>query len=298
MLYFIYGKDSFRSRQKLNDLVSYFKTKVSNLGFFKIERDDFDFVEIEELARSQTLFEKKYVVVCDRVIGDQAARNFLEKNIEKISSSPNIFIFLEDEMEDKTLSLFKEHSQKVQKFDLLTGSRLKKWIQDKAPKTPFNIQEEMIKICGSDLWCISKEIEKYELSEGQTFANREGLTFAKYNPFAICDAVAEKDKNKAWVLFQRAIFSGVPAEEVFYKIVWQIKNLLLLKKLSAFPQLNLEKETGLHPFVIKKNMYAIHNFTEEELKKYSFELIKIYHDTRRGLEDFSLGLEKFLFNLN
>jgi hypothetical protein len=101
--------------------------------------------------------------------------------------------------------------------------------------------------------------------------------------------VAEKNKSRAWVLFQKALLSGVPAEEIFYKIVWQIKALLLIKK---YP-----KETGLHPFVVQKNLANIKNFTEQELINYSFDLVKIYHNVRRGLEEFPLGLEKFLISI-
>ena len=298
MLYLVYGRDNFRSREKLNELLNFFRAKIGALGIFRIEGEHFNSIDIEEMVRSQMLFEKKYVVVCDKIMENQAAQNFLVKNIENFSLSPNVFIFLEEELDAQILELFRQYSQKIQEFKLLTGIKLKKWIQEKAPKIPPNVQEEIIKNCGSDLWCINKEIEKYELSEGQTFATRKGLTFAKeYNPFAICDAVATKDKNRSWVLFQQALLAGVPAEEIFYKIVWQIKNLLLLKKLNDAKVGNLEKETKLHPYVLKKTLAATWNFSEEELKNYSFELVKIYHDVRKGLGEFPTGLEKFLLNI-
>lgn len=183
------------------------------------------------------LFEKKHLVVCNRVLENPGARIFVEKNIERISATPNIFLFFEEEIEEKLLDLFKKYSEKVQEFKL-------------------------------------KKVRENQKD---------------YKPFAICDAVAEKNKNRAWVLFQKALLSGVPAEEVFYKIVWQIKALLLIKK---YP-----KETGLHPFVVQKNLANVKNFTEKELTDYSFELLKIYHNVRKGLEEFPLGLEKFLINL-
>jgi DNA polymerase III delta subunit len=294
MLYLLYGRDSFRSRKKLNEILLFFRAKISNLGVFKVEEENFNPLTLEEMLRTQMLFEKKHVVVCDKIIKNQPAQSFLAKNIKNFSLSPNIFIFLEEELDAQILELFKQHSQKIQEFKLLTGIKLKKWIEKKSPKIPLNVQEEIIKNCGSDLWRVSKEIEKYEL--GGKFSPR-GLTSGKYNPFAICDAIAVKNKGRAWVLFQQALLAGVPAEEVFYKIVWQIKNLLLLKKLNDAKAGTLEKETKLHPYVLKKTLAATWNFSEEELKKYSFALVKIYHDARRGIEDFSLGTEKFLLNI-
>lgn len=289
----------------MNELLDFFKTKVSDLGIFKIDGESFDCVKLEEMLRAQALFEKKYIIVCDRVLEDLQARDFVKKNIEKFSSSPNIFLFLENDLEDDVLGLFKRHSQKAQEFKPLTGVKLKKWIQDNVSKISPAVQEEIIKICGPDLWCVSKEIEKYELSDskGESFGRPKGLPF---NPFAICDAVAEKNNIRAWMLFQQALTNGIDAEEIFWKIWWQIKSLLLVKKLQGLSLdghkgqslgANLEKETGLHPFVVKKNLSAIHNFSEEELQNYSFHLVKLYHDARRGLEEFPIGLEKFLLNI-
>ncbi|MCX6731560.1 MAG: hypothetical protein NTX55_01055 [Candidatus Parcubacteria bacterium] len=236
MFYLIYGKDSFQGREKLKELTDFFQAKIGNLGIFRIEDEDFDTLRFEELIRSQMLFGKKHLVVCNRVLENTAARIFVKKNIERISSTPNIFLFFEEEIEKELLDLLKKYSEKTQEFKL-----------------------------------------------------KQGLTFKDYKPFAICDAVAERNKNRAWVLLQKALLSGVPAEEVFYKVVWQIKALLLIKKCP--------NETGLHPFVVQKNLVNAENFTEKELTDHSFELLKIYHNVRRGLEEFPLGLEKFLINL-
>jgi len=62
MFYFLHGQDTYRSREKLDELVSHFKTKVSGLGFFKIEGENFNEAEFKELLKGKTLFEKKYVV--------------------------------------------------------------------------------------------------------------------------------------------------------------------------------------------------------------------------------------------
>lgn len=237
MFYLIYGKDSFQGREKLKELTDFFQKKIGNLGIFRIEDENFDPVQFEELIRSQMLFGKKHLVVCNRVLKNSGAKFFVEKNIERISATPNIFLFFEEEMGKELLDLFKKHGEKVQEFKLK------------------------------------------RVAENQK----------DYKPFAICDAVAEKNKSRAWVLFQKALLSGVPADEVFYKIVWQIKALLLIKK---NPQ-----ETGLHPFVVQKNLVNAENFTEQELINYSFKLLKTYHNIRRGLEEFPIGLEKFLINL-
>lgn len=300
MLYLIYGKDSFRSRQKKDELVNFFRTKLSSLGIFNVEGDGFNPVEFEELVRSRALFENKYLVVCDKILENAQAADFIKKNIDSVSDSPNVFIFLEEEMDEEILDLFKKRAQKIQEFIPLSGLKLKKWMDENGADISVSARDEIIKECGSDLWRASREIEKHHLSQGESFKRFQGLplaNLANYNPFAICDAIAARDKGKAWIVSREAAMAGVPAEEVFYKILWQIKNLLLVKQMSVCGVKNFEKEIKMHPFVLKKTILAARNFTEDELKKYSFQLLNIYHGARKGAEDFSTGIEKFLLSI-
>ena len=140
------------------------------------------------------------------------------------------------------------------------------------------------------MWSASKEIEKYQL--GGEVAKQYGAP--EYNPFAICDAFAEKNKAKMWIIYQQALRQGIPAEEVFFKIFWQIKNLLLVKKLINAGVDNVIKETGLNAFVAGKAIKSAQRFSEEELENYSYEMLKIYHEERRGLLELPIEFEKLL----
>ena len=288
MFYILYGQDTYRSREKLNELVSHFKTKVSGLGFFRIERDNFNEAEFDELLKGKTLFEKKYVVVCEGILENKQTADFVLGNLDKLAKTENMFLFLEEEADEKVLEEFKKQAYKVQEFKLLDGMKLKAWFA--AKKIPANISSDIIKKCGSDLWRASREIEKYSL--GGLTAKQEADT--PYNPFAICDAFAEKNKAKAWTIYQQALRRGIPAEEVFFKILWQIKNLLLVKKLMNAKVADVGKESGLKPFVAGKAIKAVKNFTEGELINYSYEMLKIYHEERRGESELPIEFEKML----
>ena len=291
MFYLLHGQDTYRSREKLNELVSYFKTKVSGLGLFKIEGENFSEAEFKELLRGKTLFEKKYVVVCERVLEKKEALNFILGSLDDLAKTDNMFLFWEEEIDEKTLEEFKKQAYKVQEYKPLDGVKLKAWFA--AKKVPASIASEIIKKCGSDLWRASKEIEKYAL--GGLTAKQETVT--EYNPFAICDAFAEKNKTKVWTIYQQALRQGIPDEEVFFKILWQIKNLLLVKKMMNAGVANVSKETGLHSFVAGKAIKAAQKFSEEELINYSYEMLKIYHKERRGESELPIEFEKLLISL-
>ncbi len=241
MFYLLYGKDTFKGKQKLKELLVFFRAKVGNAGIFRMEEDDFNLAELEELLKSQMLFGDKHVVVCDRIFSDSAAKEFVRNSAEKFAASRNAFIFFEEEVDEETLGFLKGHAEKIQEFKPQTAGAEK-----------------------------------------------------QYNLFPVCDAFSAKNKSKLWTLFQQALLSGVPAEEVFWKIWWQVKNLLLVKKLSELEKKTLQKKSGLHPFVIKKTLSALRNFTEKELNDSALALVEIYHNARRGDADFEIGLEKFL----
>lgn len=145
----------------------------------------------------------------------------------------------------------------------------------------------------------AKKVQKFNLpsSKGTEAGRFNRKEYGGYNPFLICDAIGEKNKKKAWLVFQEALLAGVPAEEVFWKVWWQAKNLLLVKTLAGEGVKSLEKETGLHPFVIKKNIGFLKNFSFKELDNFSWKLVELYHNVRRGLADFEIGLEKILVSI-
>ncbi|MBU3925836.1 hypothetical protein KJ763_01555 [Patescibacteria group bacterium] len=294
MLYFFYGQDSFRSRQKINELLEFFRSQKQNSETFRINAENFDTEEFEGLLKSESLFGNKNIIIGTNLLTNKIVSSLILKNLERFRDSKNVFLFLEKEIDDDYLEKIKDNAEKIQKFDLLTGVKLKKWVEDEIDKRKIkltaSLQEKILEKCNSDLWCVFSEIEKYELSEGQTFADYEGLTFVKkYNPFQICDAITFRDRKNSWILLQKGLLNGVSAEEVFWKVWWQIKVLLLVK--------NQPQGLNLNPFVIKKSLNGAKNFTQDELKNLSWQMVNLYHQVRNGQAEFEPGLEKILISL-
>src|SRR3989338_5501412 len=115
MFYLLHGQDIYRSKEKLNELVAHFKTKVSDLGFFRIEGENFSEAEFKELLKGKTLFEKKYVVVCERVLENKEASNFILDNSDDLAKTDNMFLFLEEEVDEKILEEFKKSAHTISK---------------------------------------------------------------------------------------------------------------------------------------------------------------------------------------
>ena len=109
--------------------------------------------------------------------------------------------------------------------------------------------------------------------------------------FAFTDAITNKDKKEAWIQYQRELASGLVAEQLFWAVTKQIKNLLLtLRTKTAI-------EADLNPFVYKKLKSGLINFKEGELEEISLSLVVGYHDARRGKGDIDMLVEKTLLML-
>src|SRR5690606_36911869 len=61
-----------------------------------------------------------------------------------------------------------------------------------------------------------------------------------FNIFTITDAVGARDKRRAWVLYMQALAAGFSAEEVFFKIVWQVKSMLIARKTASVVETDMK----------------------------------------------------------
>lgn len=305
MIYLVHGKDTYRSKRKLDEIIVGFKEKGSNFAFFNIEEGDFSTLFLEELLRSQSLFEKKNVIVLNRILEDASARDFIIEKLEEMSVSPNIFLFWEEEMKKPLLDKVSEFVNKIQEFKLLEMSKVKDFLRAESKEIGLKInspmENEILEKHGANLWGIKNDIEKFFLMEGERIQLKEGQSskMEGINIFHLTDAFGRKDKRGTWVLYQKALLSGLPAEEIFWKLSWQVKNILLVKRMSEELRKSIEeiiKESELKPFVVRNCLNFAKNFEVEKLNALYLELVDIYHKVRKGKTDFDTSVEKFLLS--
>lgn len=114
--------------------------------------------------------------------------------------------------------------------------------------------------------------------------------YGGYNIFAFTDYFAARDRKKLWVEYQKALRANIPAEDLFFKLVGQVKNLLYASKVGKAPK-------GMHPFVAEKTARAAKNFSVDELAKMSADLIDTYHSARRGEVEFGVEVERQILEI-
>lgn len=112
-----------------------------------------------------------------------------------------------------------------------------------------------------------------------------------FNIFAFTDTVASRNKKQAWIMYQKALASGMAPEEVYWKVVWQVRTMLLAERCAS------AQEAGLNPFVYQKAKSGLKNFKPGEVEKLSEQLVVGYHNARRGIGEIETLVEKLLLRL-
>ncbi len=113
-----------------------------------------------------------------------------------------------------------------------------------------------------------------------------------FNIFAFTDAIGARKKRDAWVLYQKAIAAGMdPEKEIFWRLVWQIKTMLLASKTKS------ASEADMKPFPYNKAKGFLKNFSTSELANLSESLVLGYHAARRGEGEIETLVEKTLLKL-
>ncbi len=114
---------------------------------------------------------------------------------------------------------------------------------------------------------------------------------AEFNIFALTDAIGARKKRDAWVLYQKALASGMVPEEIFWKLVWQAKTMLVAEKTKTVA------ETDMKPYPYQKAKEFLRNFKAGEVEKLSEDLMLGYHNARRGEGEVECLVEKTLLRL-
>jgi len=96
------------------------------------------------------------------------------------------------------------------------------------------------------------------------------------NVFPFLDALAARDEKKAFAEAHRLIKNGGDFHSLLAMIIWQMRNLVLVKGGAA---------GGLHPYVFGKLKRMQRNFREDELSRIFSSLLKEDLAAKRGRAD-------------
>ncbi|MEK7664593.1 MAG: DNA polymerase III subunit delta [Patescibacteria group bacterium] len=296
MIIFLYGEDTYRSRQKLNEIVEHYKKiHKSGLNLIYIDAEKDNFNDLTDSLKIISMFLEKKLIVLKNIFSNQGLQEGFLKEINKLRETKDIIVVFEEEKVDARNKLFKalKKEAKCQEFNLLKGIALLNWIKNEFKKNnakaDFGIEGIILNYIGNNLWQIKNEIKKLADFKAGSPIKKEDIDLLirpkiENDIFKTIDALALKNKKQALSFLYKHIEQG---DNIFYlisMIAYQFKNLLIIKELQEQqnPYSAIVKKSNLHPFVVKKNYYLCNQFSLQDLKKIYQKIFQADLDIKTG----------------
>lgn len=301
MIIFLYGDDTYRSTQKLEDLKAKFLREVDATGMNLISLDGakLKFEEFNQQIKASPFLARKRMVIIKNLISENKSKEIQKEIVSlldkewKNKEDDNILIFWEgiSKPGSKTKDALWKRLVKekfAQAFYLLEPMEINSWITKEIEKRGAKIDKDAINLlgalAGNDLWQMSNEITKlisFAQDKSISGSDVESLVKAKFdeNIFNLIDALGAKNKKLALKLLSDQFELEVHPLELLASLIWQFRILLLAKDLQRenprISQSEIVNQLDIHPFVVKKSFGRLKNFSLEQLKSIYNELLQI-----------------------
>ncbi len=317
MIIFISGKDTFRSREHLHKLMQKFRTDRDQAGYNTVQIDCEKSTAgqiLEQVAAAPFLAERRMVIL-ERLLTSKQT-DVIETLTKKVTekSFPDFLVLIFWEANDtwkmkvaKILAGLLKKEKFAQQFDLLKGMQLNQWIISRVIELGGSIDSVATMYLatneGKDMWCMANRIDQllaYKNGEKITQAD-VGLFVSEVaddNIFNLVDAIITKRGKYVYNMIYEQYANGKDTGYIFAMVLRQFRILLELRDLfernDNMQSDQLAKALNLHPFVVKKSLPLVRQYSMQELTDIYEQLLSIDIKTKTGQADQSLLLDMFV----
>lgn len=314
MIFFFYGDDTYRAWQKVKQIKDKFKAEVDTSGFntMLIDGSEMSLEQFSEAVSQTGFLATKRLLIIKNVFDHKGLNkikddiiNYLNKQTD--SSDENFLLFWQEGIPDKRTALFKKLSsyKYVNEFEPLNNIKLFNWakitIDQLGGKITAPALTMLIANIGNNLWQLSSEINKLvNFKRGQNIIEQDiiQLTNGKVdeNIFNLTDAIANKQTALAIKLLRDQLTQGANEQYLLSMIIRQFRILMQLKSLVTINSsaADINRITGLHPFVIKKSLPLLAKYSQEDLKNIFNRLVQLDLDMKSSPLDNETFLDLFI----
>ncbi|MEA2006735.1 MAG: DNA polymerase III subunit delta [Patescibacteria group bacterium] len=288
MIIFVFGKESYLALERYLQLKREFfeKNQTAHLDEFDLA-ENFDLGEVSQaLSGGGGLFAQKKLVVFKNVFfsSDSNKKTFEEVLIGSgATKDENVFVLIYESdsklVKGGLLKVLKKEA-KVEEYKQLKPPELSGWIQQRIAQQGEGIRIEesaigsLVGLSGGNLWQIKNEIDKlcsFKQKGAISSQDVELLCRGKTNVkiFDLVDAIGQNNKMQAIKLKDWLISQGENEFFVFTMIVSQIRNLIKVQQCNdkgIFDEKQVSIKLSMHPFVAKKSLAQLRNFSKKQLK--------------------------------
>ncbi len=256
MIIFIYGTDTYRSKQSLSKMVEKFRVErdPQGLNLVRLDAESGKQNIIQEILSAPFLAEKRMVVLENVLVSkNDVLQKELLARIEAKTLPEDVILIIWEGIEKPKLKQAKElferllKEQYTQYFEELTGAKLTGWILAEVKSRGGEIERDAVHLLattvGTDMWRLSSlldQLTSYAFGRSITVADCNIFIEEKVddNIFTLVDAIVSRQTKHVYTMMQEQYRQGNDAGYLFAMITRQFRILLQLRdrgpRLPAF----------------------------------------------------------------
>ena len=315
MVIFLYGPDGYRLKQNSDIILDNYRKKHPSGVFFKFDlSDESETAKTEDAVKSGSLFGEVKLIVLKNVFSDKAGSDRIGELIKTqnlLKEKDTVLLFIENQegkelAKNRTLfNLLAGKDNIVRNIEYLEGEKLAKWIKNEFVLRKCSVEQDAIKelvaTARNESWALVNEIDKLCNFKTGGLIKKEDVALLGFkkidlNIFDLIDAIAGKNKPKAYEILFKEIKNSRDPYYLLTMVVYGFRNLLVVKDLSdrgmSFDA--IVKKARLHPFVARKTYQSSEKFKLEELKSIYTGLLEMDTLSKNGEVNLTDALFEFI----
>ena len=291
MIILIYGKDTYRSRERLNEIrESYSLKNKSGINERLLDGKNLSFEEFRNEVLGLSFFnEKKLIIVQNAFLN-----RYLKEEIAKsVFETENIIIFHEEGKVLKKDILYKfliKVKAKIEEYNFLDGKDLEEWVKKEVSRNKGTITQGAVRLlCDyiqSDLWRQKNEIQKL-IAYNSNIDEKSVKLLVNINVeldiFKTVNAIARNDKANAIKLIRKHLEKGEAVFPMLALIARQFKLMLVYK---------VDGKAGFYGLSSLAQKFSI-----EDLKRIYAKILEIDSKIKTGKIDEKMAIETLILEI-
>lgn len=272
MIITLTGPNDYLLQQNLQAIKKQFIEKYGKHGVEQIEGESLELNKLPDLLQGSTLFAPHRLIILLQPSENKAIWDTLIEWLGRVPSE--IILILVEPNIDRRTKAYKtlKRVTDLKEFTALSESELVRWLQQKATSLKAELASKearyLLSKVGSDQWRLENELKKLANASSKiTVESIDTLTDAtsEASAFVLLDAALAKKSNEIEQLVGSIKYREDP-HKLFGLLVSQVHALAIVHSASTKQAEVIAKESGIHPFVIKKTQPLVKNLSQTELQ--------------------------------
>ena len=304
MIQVIFGKESFLVQREYLELKEKFQKENPDGSLLVFSADEIEKKQFcENISQTQGLFSSnKLIILRDFFSLADSRQEFLiaEVDFEYISKSKELqIVFAEMAGKIPNGKIFRKIKKiaKVDEKKLLNNIKLGEWVAEETEKRSrgkvkfaSGAVEFLVMMSKGNMWKLNGEIDVLVNFKNEGAINQADIELlcrgeAESKIFDLIDAIGEGNRDLAIRTKTKLINQGENEFMIFSMILGQMRNMIKVlqcQRKGIKSEQEISDETGVHPFVVKKTIRQVQNFSYAKLAKLFDEASKIDVGAKNG----------------